>query len=126
GDRLGDAALTADADKIAAAIGKKDFKGASDIAKKLAVKPGAAAGMGKLPKPFKDDAMLEYAMSPFRNKGVGGMNLQQDIPDWTKNKEPRKIEPAELEMVAVRSAIINEFGLHYPNQKAAVNAANKK
>src|SRR5205809_1086132 len=55
-DALGDAALKADAIKVAEAVIAKDYNGANEIAKKMAVKPGAAAGKGDLPKFAKFEA----------------------------------------------------------------------
>ena len=125
GDALGDAALKADAVKVAEAIFKKDFKGADEMAKKLAVKPGAGKP-GALPKPFKDEVRLAAVMSPFRGGAVGGLNIDRDIKDMTKGTNPTKIDPAAVEVLAARSAVINAYGLHYPNEKASVKDANKK
>ena len=125
GDALGDAALKADAVKVAEAIFKKDFKEADALGKKLAVKPGAGKP-GALPKPFKDEVMLAAVMSPFRGGSVGGLNIDRDIKDMTKGTNPTKIDPAAVEVLAARSAVINAYGLHYPNEKASVKDANKK
>ena len=125
-DPLGDANLKADATKVAEAIQKKDFKAADELAKKLAVKPGAAGKFGALPKPFKDEVMLEAVMSPFRGGGVGGLNIDRDIKDMTKNMNPMKIDPAHVEVLAVRSTVINSFATHHLNQKASTNAANQQ
>ena len=125
GDALGDTALKADAVKVAEAIFKKDFKGADEMAKKLAVKPGTGKP-GALPKPFKDEVMLAAVMSPFRGGAVGGLNIDRDIKDMTKVKDATKIDPAAVEVLAARSAVINSYGLHYPNEKASVKADNKK
>ncbi len=125
-DVLGDSALKADATKVAEAIAKKDYKGANELGKKLAVK----AGKGKpapLTKPLKtDEAMLAAVMSPFRGGSVGGLNIDRDIKDMTKNANPAKIDPAAVEIMAVRSAVINAYGFHHPNDKATTNEANKK
>jgi hypothetical protein len=125
GDVLGDAALKADSLKVADAIFKKDFKGANDLGKKLAIKPGKGK-MAALPKPFKEETMLSAVMSPFRGGSVGGLNIDRDIKDMTKATGATKIDPATVEILAVRSAVINSFGLHHPNDKAKVNDANKK
>ena len=126
GDKLGDGALKGDAIKVAEAIDKKDFKGASALAKKLAVKPGAAGKPGELPKPFKDEVMLAAVMSPFRGGTVGGLNIDRDIKDMTKGNNPTKIDPAAVEILAVRSAVINAYGFHHPNDKAKVKDEYKK
>jgi hypothetical protein len=125
GDALGDSALKADAIKVAEALAKKDFKGAEGLAKKLAVKPGTPGKPGELPKPFKDDMMLESAMSPFRGSSVGGLNIDKDIKDMTKSTNAAKIEPASVELLAVRSSVLSAYGLHSPNEKAKVNATKQ-
>jgi hypothetical protein len=123
GEALGDAGLKADAIKVAEAIEKKDFKTADALAKKLAVKPGTGK-VGALPKPLKDEAMLVAAMSPFRGGSVGGLNIDRDIKDMTKANNPTKIDPAAVEILAVRSAVLNAYALHSPNDKAKVKPAN--
>jgi|SRR5579883_1265340 len=125
GEALGDATLKADSLKIAEAIEKGDFKTADELAKKLTVKPGTPGKLGPLPKPFKTELMLESVMSPFRGSSVGGMNIERDIRDMSKAKGA-KIDPAEVEILAVRSSVINAYAAHAPNDKASVNAANKK
>ena len=126
GDALGDAALKADAVKVAEAIAQKNFKGANELAQKLAVKPGAAPKPGAPPKPFKDELMLAAVMSPFRGGSVGGLNIDRDIKDMTKTMGATKIDPAAVEVLAVRSAVINAYGFHSPNDKGRVNDTNKK
>jgi hypothetical protein len=126
GDALGDAALKADAIKVAEAINKKDFKAAEGLAQKLAVKPGTPGKPGALPKPFKEDLMLAAVMSPFRGSTVGGLGIDKDIKDMTKTTNPAKIDPAAVEMLAVRSAVINAYGFHVPNDKAKTKPENQK
>jgi hypothetical protein len=126
GDALGDAALKDGSVKVAEAIAKKDYKQADALAKGLAVKPGAAGKPGALPKPFKDDLMLAAAMSPFRGSTVGGLGIDKDIKDMTKSTNPAKIDPAAVEILAVRSAVINAYAFHAPNDKAKTNATNTK
>jgi hypothetical protein len=126
GDALGDAALKADAIKVAEAIMKKDFAAADALAKKLAVKPGTPGKPGALPAPFKSEVMLAGVMSPFRGGSVGGLNIDRDIKDMTKANMPTKIDPAAVEILAVRSAVINAYGFHHPNDKASVKPDNKK
>ena len=124
-DVLGDSALKSDALKVAEAINKKEFKNANDLGKKLAVKPGKGKPAA-MPKPFKDELMLAAVMSPFRGGSVGGLNIDRDIKDMTKLKDPIKIDPAVVEVLAARSAVINSYGFHHPNDKANINDANKK
>ena len=126
GDALGDATLKADALKVAEAINSKDFKSAQALAKKMAVKPGKPGKIGALPKPFKSDLMLATVMNPFRGGTVGGLNIDRDIKDMTKTTNPTKIDPAAVEILAVRSAVINAYGFQHPNDKAAVKPENKK
>ena len=125
GQALGDTALKADAQKIAEAINKKDFATADGLAKKLSVKPGTP-GKAALPAPFKSEVMLAGVMSPFRGGSVGGLNIDRDIKDMTKANNPTKIDPAAVEILAVRSAVINAYAFHNPNDKATVKPENKK
>jgi hypothetical protein len=126
GDALGDAGLKADAVKVAEAIAMKNFKAANNLAQKLVVKPGAGKP-GALPKlPFKEELMLASVMSPFRGSSVGGLNIDRDIKDMTKGTGATKIDPAHVEILAVRAAVINAYGYHVPNDKAKVNDTNKK
>lgn len=126
GDALGDAPLKDNALKVAEAIDAKDFTKADEWAKKLAVQPGMPAAGGKLPKPFKDDLILMAVMSPFRGGTVGGLNIERDIRDMTKMTNPAKIDPAAVEILAVRTAVINAYGFHSPNEKARINPGNLK
>jgi hypothetical protein len=126
GDALGDANLKADALKVIDAIDQKKFAMADGLAKKLAVKPGAAGKPGPLPKPLKDERMLEAVMSPFRGSTVGGLGIDKDIKDMTKNMMPTKIDPAAVEILAVRAAFINAYATNIPNQKASTNAGTKQ
>lgn len=124
-DILGDAALKADVIKVAEALDKKDFATASDLAKKLAVKPGTGKP-GALPTPFKGDKMLEYVMQPFRPATGGGLNIDKDMKDWGKAGGAGKLDLPAVEVLAIRTAVINAYGLNHPNQTATVNAGNKK
>ena len=126
GDVLGDAGLKADATKVAEAIANKKYKDANDLGKKLAIKAGKGK-VGPLTKPLKsDEAMLGAVMSPFRGGSVGGLNIDRDIKDMTKSMNATKIDPAAVEILAVRSAVINAYGFHHPNDKASVKDENKK
>jgi cytochrome c556 len=125
GDSLGDAGLKGDSLKLVEAIAKKDFKTADALAKKLAVKPGAAGKPGAPPKTaLKDEQLLEAAMSPFRGQSVGGLNIDKDIKDWSKANS--KIDPAAVEILAIRSAVLNAYAFHAPNDKAKTNPNNQK
>jgi hypothetical protein len=123
-DAVGDAALKPAALKVADLLSKKDFKGADAAAQKLAVKPGAPGKLGTPPKPFKDETMLDVVMSPFRGAGVGGLGIEKDIQDALK--AGAKFDPAALELLGVRVAVLNSYGQQVPNDKATVNAANTK
>jgi hypothetical protein len=130
-DALGDNALRTDSLKVADAVIVKDYKGALEIAKKMSVKPANAAGKGDLPKlaSFEKDKVkyLEHAMTLFRNKTIletpGGLHIQQDIRDLIRKDEPEKLDPAHVEILAVRTAVITEWATHYPNDK--VKPGNK-
>jgi hypothetical protein len=126
GDALGDTSLKTDSVKVAELIVKKDYAGADALAKKLTVKPGAPGKPGALPKPFKDDLMLTSVMSPFRGGTVGGLNIDRDIKDMTKVKDAMKIDPAHVEILAVRAGVITAYGFHVPNDKAKANGGNQK
>lgn len=125
-DVLGDATLKADALKVAEAINGKKFKDADAAAKKLTAKAGKGKP-GALPAPagIKTETMLVAIMSPTRGSSVGGLNIDRDIKDLSKTTAPAKIDPTAVEILAVRSAVINAYGLHHPNEKAKTNAANK-
>jgi hypothetical protein len=127
-DALGDANLKADAMKIAEALNVKnrDFKAASGVAKKMAVKPGSGPGKGGLPKLAKEDKMLEYAMQAFRPKAGGGLGVERDLDEYTSKKMPKAITAAEVELLAVRTAVSLEFASHYPNEKARKTPADTK
>jgi hypothetical protein len=124
GEATGDKGLTDQALKVAEALAKKDYKGAEAEAKKLAVKAGgkplAPAGLEKL---HKFD--LAEVMSPFRGGKVGGLNIEKDIRDAFKKDGPVPVDPKAVEVLAARTAVIGEFTLHFPNEKATANAANR-
>lgn len=126
-DVLGDAALKTDALKVAEAINGKKFKDADALAKKLTAKVGTGKP-GAMPAPtgIKTETMLMAVMSPTRAASVGGLNLDRDIKDLSKVKDPAKLDPAAVEILGVRSAVINAYGFHHPNDKAKTNDTNKK
>jgi cytochrome c556 len=125
-EALGDTALKAGALKVAEALDGKKFKDAEAAAKGLAVKPGKAVKAAALPKPLKDDKMLVAIMSPTRGASVGGLNIDRDIKDLGKAAGGAKLDPAAVEILGVRSAVINAYGFHSPNDKAKTNDGNKK
>src|SRR5262249_50844428 len=57
---------------------------------------------------------------------VGGLGIDKDIKDMTKMTNPAKIDPAAVEVLAVRSAVINAYGLHAPNDKAKTKPDSQK
>ena len=123
-DVIDDPTLKAEALKVAEALTKKDIKGGLEIAKKMTIKPGAGGKAGgDMPKLAKYE--LTEIMSPYRGKSVGGYNIDRDIKDMVKTMNPTKIDPAELEVLAVRTAVISEYAIHFPNDKASVKADNK-
>jgi cytochrome c556 len=126
-EALGDTALKADALKIADAVMKKDVKAAAELAKKLTIKPGSP-GKGELPKLDKFD--VELAMTAFRNTKTGGLNLERDLKDYISMKDPKPVVPADVELLAVRSALMMEYAadLHYDGKYPSglsVTAASK-
>jgi hypothetical protein len=123
GEATGDSALKAGALKVAEAIAKKDFNAAAADAKGLKVKPG---GKALAPDKLQDKAKyeLDEVMSPFRSERVGGLNLEKDMRDFMNGKMP--IDPAALEILGTRTAVLADYAAHKPNDKASVNAANKQ
>lgn len=128
-DGLGDAALKADALKVAEAVHAKKYKDAADMAKKLAIKPGTGKAGGELPKlasfeaaTDKSAAYLAATMSLYSNTTgggkAGGMNIQKDLREWTSKTNPPKLDLPAVEVLAARSAVINEYALIHPNEKA--------
>jgi hypothetical protein len=100
-------------------------KAVAALADKLASKPGKAplpAGNAHT-QSEKYDYDLWQIMTPFRPSDRGGTNIEKDIRDMIKDK---KADPAVVELLAARTISIGEFALHYPNDKAKVNDANKK
>lgn len=124
-DALGDAALKGDALKVAEALQKKEFKAAGELAAKLTVRAGSGKA-GPLPKPFKEEAMLAVIMQPYRVATGGGMNIEKDIRELTKKDRPAKLDPEAVEVLAVRTAVLNAYSVHVPNEKATIKAENKK
>lgn len=124
-DVLGDSALKGDALKLAEAVKKKDMKAAGELASKLAVKPGTGKP-GPLAKPFKDAEQLEIVMQPYRIAVGGGLNIEKDIREAIKKDNPAKLDPAAVELLAVRTAVLNAYSFHVPNEKATIKAANKQ
>ncbi len=124
GEATGDKDLKDQALKVAEAAAKKDYKGAADLAKKLAAKPGTAPlKPGDLQKLNK--YALDEVMSPFRGGKVGGLNIDRDLKDLIKKENPTPIDPVAVELLATRTAVLAEYMPYFPNDKAAVNKANE-
>lgn len=123
GEATGDAALKDASLKVAEAAAKKDYKGAAGLADKLAVKGGGKAlPPGTLHK--LHGFALDEVMSPFRGGKVGGLNIDRDIKDLLKKENPTKPDPVAVELLGARTAILGEYMLYMPNDKAAVNKSN--
>ncbi len=118
---LGDKTLKEESLKVADAISAKNYKGALETAKGLAVKPGAApltaADLTKLSK-----YSLEDSMSPFRVEKVGGLNIEKDIRGIRDGK--LTVNPADAEVLATRTAVLLEYACNMPNDKAKTNKTN--
>lgn len=106
----------------------KGGKAAADLADKLAVKPGAAP-LKASPLHSTRGFDLEELMGPFRRgedkaggKHYGGLNMEKDIKDAIKKDGPVKLEPAAVELIAARTAVIGELTIHMPNDKASTGA----
>jgi hypothetical protein len=114
-EAAGDAALRDEALKVAAVLDKKDWKAAGDLAKKLAFKAGAGPlKSGDLHTKHK--FALDEVMSPFRGGTVGGMNIEKDLRALRDKKV--EIDPAAVELLAARIAVLSEYASHMPNEKA--------
>lgn len=120
-EALGDATLQNQALQLAEVLNKKDFAAADKLAKTLKVQPGSAPLASK---PLHKHAgfHLEEVMSPFRLGRSGGLNIEKDIRDWSKKGV--KLDPAAVETLAARTALLSEYTYHLPNDKAEVNKAN--
>src|SRR5439155_22729090 len=67
---------------------------------------------------------LDTAMTPFRLGKVDGLNVEADIRSAAKGGSPVTAKDAEL--IAVRSAAIASYAIHYPNEKANNPATKAK
>jgi hypothetical protein len=119
-EATGDETLRNDALKIAEVLGKKQWKEAAELARKLVAKPGAA--------PLKASNLhemhkfgLDEVMSPFRGGTVGGMNIEKDIRALRDKKGA--VDPAAVELLAGRVGVLSDFASHFPNDKATVSKA---
>jgi hypothetical protein len=121
GEITGDTALKDQALKVAEAVGGKKYDTASALAKNLAVKPGAAplppSGLAKLGK-----YSLDEVMSPFRGGAVGGLNIEKGIRSLRDGK--MDVIPADVDVLAARTAILLDYATTMPNDKASTNKAN--
>jgi hypothetical protein len=119
-EATGDEKLKTDSLQIAEVLGKKQWKEAAEMAKKLAAKPGSAPlKSGNLHEMHKFN--IEEVMSPFRSGTVGGMNIEKDIRAIRDKK--LMPNPDAFEILAARVAVLNDYASHYPNDKATVNKA---
>jgi len=119
-EATGDEKLKTDSLQIAEVLGKKQWKEAAQMAKKLAAKPGSAPlKSGNLHEMHK--FAIDEVMSPFRSGTVGGMNIEKDIRAIRDKK--LAADPAAIEVLAARVAVLNDYAAHYPNDKATVNKA---
>ena len=104
--------------KVAEVLGKKQWKDAAPLAKMLTIKPGGAPlKPSELYKMHK--ISLEEMMSPFRGGTVGGMNIEKDIRAIRDSKV--EADPVAIEILAARAAIISDFAIHFPSEKALVS-----
>jgi len=119
-EATGDEALKNDALKIAEVLGKKQWKEAAELAKKLTTKPGTAPlKTGNLHTMHKFG--LDEVMSPFRGGTVGGMNIEKDIRALRDKKVA--VDPAAVELLAARVGVLSDYASHFPNDKASVSKA---
>lgn len=136
-DALGDKAFKDEVLKVGEAINAKKYKDADALAKKLTIKAGSGKAGGDLPKldafekaKDKDVTYLPTTMKLFSNAVVlklpSGMNIEKDLKDWTAKGSTVKLDPAAVELLAVRSAVLNEYAHAFPNEKARNSPANLK
>lgn len=120
-EALGDKGLKEKALKVADQIVGKKFKDALDASKTLAVSPGAAplppADLTRLSK-----YGLDEVMSPFRVSTVGGLNIEKDIRGIRDGKMTPN--PADVGVLAVRTAVLLDYAMAMPNDKAKTSKAN--
>jgi hypothetical protein len=120
GEAVGDAALTSQALKVAEAMSKKDFKGADAAAKELSAPKAGTPPKGPIHTLHKFD--LAEAMAAFRLGKVGGLNIEADIREGAKKG---MADPKAAQLLATRTAVIGEFAVQMPTDKATTNAGNK-
>lgn len=136
-DVLGDATFKTEVLKVGEAINAKKYKDADALAKKLVLKPGSGKAGGDLPKleafekaKDKDVTYLPTTMKLFSNATVlklpSGMNIEKDLKDWTAKGSTIKLDPVAVELLAVRSAVLNEYAFHNPNEKARTKPESEK
>jgi len=118
---LGDANLQQQALQIAETLNKKDFAAAEKLAKTLKANPSSAP-LATKPLHKMHDFHLEEVMSPYRLARSGGLNIEKDIRDGSK--KGAKLDPAAVEILAARTALLNTYTMHMPNDKAEVSKAN--
>lgn len=130
-EAMGDTKLKANALKLAAAVKDMKIKEAVALGQSLEIKPGK---VGKFTLPKFDAFDIELAMTGFRNDKTGGLNVEKDIKDMVTPKVEgrKKIVPAEVEVLALRSAGMMEYAIDmdppggkYPSG-LPLNDANKK
>ena len=97
---------------MAAALAKKDYAKAGELAKGLSAPKGGPAAK------FEYD--LEDVMSPFRIAKSGGLNIEKDIRDAAKDG---KIDGKAAEVIGARSAALASYTEKMPNDKAKTNPA---
>jgi hypothetical protein len=118
-DARGDAALSAQALKVAEAAGKKNWPAADMAAQGLKVGSGSGAGKGFSAQGKID---LDDVMSPFRIGKSGGLNIEKDLKDAAKGG---MMDPKAAELLGARTSVLAEFTRELPNDKAKTNANNK-
>ena len=120
GEATGDEKLKSDSLKIAEGLGKKQWKEAADLAKKLTPSPAPRHSVLGTSTPCTSSHWMR-SCRPFRGATVGGMNIEKDIRALRDKKVA--IDPAAVELLASRVAVLSDYAVHFPNDKAAVNKA---
>jgi hypothetical protein len=121
GEATGDKDLKEQALKVADAVSAKKFKEAIAAAKDLAVKPGSGPLKSADLSKYKGYA-LDEVMSPFRTSKVGGLDIEKDIRAIRDEKVA--VNPADVEVLAGRTAVLLHFAASMPNDKATTNKSN--
>jgi hypothetical protein len=130
-DALGDKLLRDEVLKVGEAVNVKKYKEAADLAKKLVIKPGKGPVSDELQRlralearSDKNEQYLIHTASLFRPDRVGGLNIERDLMALVRKKDPAKIDPEAVELIAVRTAVISQYTFNHPTPEVERSPAN--